>query len=643
MNKNTRQLKKLISLIKDFFSNDLGEEEKGIKSKDYGTVDDFKYAVKVSLKYNKPYIFAVVAWSLAVSLLQLLVITIPKIVLELVDMQVTEKTMIIALGIAGLLCILLNYISGKANTVMSYGFDKIQYNLMAEYLRKVFFTDYKNMENPDFLDLTERARRALYYKCGFHGYCMRLRFAFYALTVATISGIAIVFIHPLVVVALGVLAYLSYRFFEKTMQWNKIHFEDAMAANWRKIEYFQQTTTDFSYAKDIRLFGMSTWIERLWNDVNTVFLKRCKMRHNKWVMCEVKISTMNLIQNAILYTVLVYMVLYRGLSVSNFVLYIGLVSGFSDAMYELFSNLVWMHLNKLQMDNYRTFIDWEEEKPDASKGEGAIMDINADKYEFVFENVSFKYPGHDEYVLRNINLKIEAGMKMAVVGINGAGKTTLTKLLMRLYEPTEGRILLNGIDVKKYDRGRYYEIFAPVFQNVEVFAFPIWENISMRERERTDMELVKKTLCQSGLNEKIDKYDKGMETQLLKIFDENGIDLSGGERQRLAMAKALYQNRNVIVLDEPTAALDALAEDRMYQEFNKMVEGKTSIFISHRLSSTRFCDSIVMFEDGKIVEQGTHDELMSADGRYAYMYQVQAQYYREEKDKESEQGGEACA
>ena len=214
---------------------------------------------------------------------------------------------------------------------------------------------------------------------------------------------------------------------------------------------------------------------------------------------------------------------------------------------------------------------------------------------------------------------------------------------MRLYEPTEGRILLNGVDVKKYDRSKYYEIFAPVFQNVEVFAFPIWENISMRERERTDFELVKKTLVQSGLDEKISKYDNGIETQLLKIFDSNGIDLSGGERQRLAMAKALYQNRSVIVLDEPTAALDALAEDRMYQEFNSMVEGKTSIFISHRLSSTRFCDTIVMFEDGQVIEQGTHDELINKDGKYAYMYHVQARYYQEENDKESQQGGEVCA
>jgi ABC-type multidrug transport system fused ATPase/permease subunit len=200
---------------------------------------------------------------------------------------------------------------------------------------------------------------------------------------------------------------------------------------------------------------------------------------------------------------------------------------------------------------------------------------------------------------------------------------------MRLYEPTEGRILLNDIDVKMYDRRSYYKIFSPVFQNVEVFAFPIWENVSMRKQSETDMDLVKKAIEKSGMDSKISKYKKGIDTQLLKIFDSEGIDLSGGERQRLAMARALYQSRKVIVLDEPTAALDALAEDKIYQEFNHMVEGKTSIFISHRLSSTRFCDQIVLFEAGKAEEIGTHDELIKQNGKYANMYHVQAQYYQE--------------
>ena len=365
------------------------------------------------------------------------------------------------------------------------------------------------------------------------------------------------------------------------------------------------------------------------------FYAACKKNHRKWVMCEAKMSFLRLFQNLLLYVVLIYMVLNKGMSISDFVLYIGLVASFSTAMTDMFCNMVWMNMNRMELDDFRTFMDWNEDKPDIEKGQGVSKNIGLKQFEFKFENVSFKYPGHEKYVLKNINLTIEAGSKLAVVGINGAGKTTLTKLLMRLYEPTEGRILLNGVDVKKYDRDTYFKIFAPVFQNIEIFAFPVWQNISMKPENETDKNRTMEALERSGLDEKINKYENKIDTMLLRIFDPNGVDLSGGERQRLAMARALYQNREVLVLDEPTASLDALAEDRMYQEFNQMVKGKTAIFISHRLSSTRFCDKIVMFEDGRIIEEGTHEQLINANGKYRNMFQVQAQYY---KDKE----GEVC-
>lgn len=211
---------------------------------------------------------------------------------------------------------------------------------------------------------------------------------------------------------------------------------------------------------------------------------------------------------------------------------------------------------------------------------------------------------------------------------------------MKLYEPNEGRILLNGVDIKEYNREEYFKIFSPVFQNVECFAMPIYQNISFAEEENTDMDKVNAVLEQSGLKAKIDSYEKGIHTNLLKIFDKEGIDLSGGEKQRLAMARALYKGGRVVILDEPTAALDALAEDKMYREFEKMIQGKTAVFISHRLGSTRFCDKIAMFEDGTVVEEGTHDELMAKNGKYAYMFQIQSQYYEDKKDSEGGQNDE---
>lgn len=628
-------MKKILEAIKNFFSASHEREQKGIQATKHGMFNNFVYAVKLTWQLNNQFIIAMIVMGVLSAFYMLIGIYIPKIVLALVENKVTTDTMIKVLVAVGIIILVVKLINTKAQYVGEYAWDKVYKGLVSKYLRKSFTTDFKNMENPDFLDLIERSKHAMYNYQGISGYCRRGSNILSNIVLVVIAGAAIAVINPLIILVLVVISYFIYKILDSTMEWTKINFRDAMSSNFRKNYYFSSTARDFKYAKDIRLFKMQDFIEQTWKDINTVYYAACKKNHRKWVMCEAKMSFLRLFQNLLLYVVLIYMVLNKGMSISDFVLYIGLVASFSTAMTDMFCNMVWMNMNRMELDDFRTFMDWNEDKPDIEKGQGVSKNIGLKQFEFKFENVSFKYPGHEKYVLKNINLTIEAGSKLAVVGINGAGKTTLTKLLMRLYEPTEGRILLNGVDVKKYDRDTYFKIFAPVFQNIEIFAFPVWQNISMKPENETDKNRTMEALERSGLDEKINKYENKIDTMLLRIFDPNGVDLSGGERQRLAMARALYQNREVLVLDEPTAALDALAEDRMYQEFNQMVKGKTAIFISHRLSSTRFCDKIVMFEDGRIVEEGTHEQLINANGKYRNMFQVQAQYY---KDKE----GEVC-
>ena len=628
-------MKKILEAIKKFFSASHERERKGIQATKHGMFNNFVYAVKLTWQLNNQFIIAMIVMGVLSALYMLIGIYIPKIVLALVENKVTTDTMIKVLVAVGIIILVVKLINTKAQYVGEYAWDKVYKGLVSKYLRKSFTTDFKNMENPDFLDLIERSKHAMYNYQGISGYCRRGSNILSNIVLVVIAGAAIAVINPLIILVLVVISYFIYKILDSTMEWMKVNFRDAMSSNFRKNYYFSSTARDFKYAKDIRLFKMQDFIEQTWKDINTVYYAACKKNHRKWVMCEAKMSFLRLFQNLLLYVVLIYMVLNKGMSISDFVLYIGLVASFSTAMTDMFCNMVWMNMNRMELDDFRTFMDWNEDKPDIEKGQGVSKNIGLKQFEFKFENVSFKYPGHEKYVLKNINLTIEAGSKLAVVGINGAGKTTLTKLLMRLYEPTEGRILLNGVDVKKYDRDTYFKIFAPVFQNIEIFAFPVWQNISMKPENETDKNRTMEALERSGLDEKINKYENKIDTMLLRIFDPNGVDLSGGERQRLAMARALYQNREVLVLDEPTAALDALAEDRMYQEFNQMVKGKTAIFISHRLSSTRFCDKIVMFEDGRIIEEGTHEQLIKANGKYRNMFQVQAQYY---KDKE----GEVC-
>lgn len=628
-------MKKILEAIKKFFSASHERERKGIQATKHGMFNNFVYAVKLTWQLNNQFIIAMIVMGVLSALYMLIGIYIPKIVLALVENKVTTDTMIKVLVAVGIIILVVKLINTKAQYVGEYAWDKVYKGLVSKYLRKSFTTDFKNMENPDFLDLIERSKHAMYNYQGISGYCRRGSNILSNIVLVVIAGAAIAVINPLIILVLVVISYFIYKILDSTMEWMKVNFRDAMSSNFRKNYYFSSTARDFKYSKDIRLFKMQDFIEQTWKDINTVYYAACKKNHRKWVMCEAKMSFLRLFQNLLLYVVLIYMVLNKGMSISDFVLYIGLVASFSTAMTDMFCNMVWMNMNRMELDDFRTFMDWNEDKPDIEKGQGVSKNIGLKQFEFKFENVSFKYPGHEKYVLKNINLTIEAGSKLAVVGINGAGKTTLTKLLMRLYEPTEGRILLNGVDVKKYDRDTYFKIFAPVFQNIEIFAFPVWQNISMKPENETDKNRTMEALERSGLDEKINKYENKIDTMLLRIFDPNGVDLSGGERQRLAMARALYQNREVLVLDEPTAALDALAEDRMYQEFNQMVKGKTAIFISHRLSSTRFCDKIVMFEDGRIIEEGTHEQLIKANGKYRNMFQVQAQYY---KDKE----GEVC-
>ena len=255
-----------------------------------------------------------------------------------------------------------------------------------------------------------------------------------------------------------------------------------------------------------------------------------------------------------------------------------------------------------------------------------------DSYEFEFRNVSFRYPNAEKYALENLSITVKAGERLAVVGLNGAGKSTFIKLLLRLYEPDEGEILLNGVNIKEYSKRSYYRAFAPVFQEVRLFAFPLAENVSMQSPDHTDTALAEKCLIDAGMGDKLKELPDGVSTEILKIIYDDGVDLSGGEKQKLALARALYKDAPVVVLDEPTAALDALAESKLYNDFDKLIGGKTSVYISHRLSSTQFCNNIAMFKDGRLEEYGTHEELMSRDGAYAEMFRIQAQYYIDEKE-----------
>lgn len=501
-----------------------------------------------------------------------------------------------------------------------------RFKLIEERVARALSIEYEKLESPKILDCMRRAAEATDNNTeGIEGmmrslyYDIMTQCAVLAATLTTLS-----FLDIRLVAAVAVLAVFEYASFVLTVKKDRKNVWDKMAPVWRKIDYMEKTTQDFSCAKDIRIFGMKNWLSRKQRDINETKYRFMKLSKKYWLYNCAFANLLWLIRNALTYSYLIHCVLYKGLSIGDFTLYFGIAASFSNSLSELLKGVGRYKECSMKADDFRTFIELPVQKggsiplPDASEG-----------YTFSFENVSFKYAGSERFALKDLSLTLEWGKRLAVVGLNGAGKTTFIKLLLRLYDPTEGRILLNGTDIREFDRGEYYKLFSPVFQNIEIFAFPMSENVSMASPEDTDRKKAENCLRSAGMGEKIDELNDGVQTQLLKVIYDDGIDLSGGQRQKLALARALYKDAPIVVLDEPTAALDALAEYKMYSDFDSITQGKSAVYISHRLSSTRFCDAVAMFENGGLIEYGRHDELIEKGGKYAELFAVQARYYKD--------------
>lgn len=312
------------------------------------------------------------------------------------------------------------------------------------------------------------------------------------------------------------------------------------------------------------------------------------------------------------------------------VIYLGAISNFINGFSEFSSNISKILGNSELLDKYFEFINLKDVKPVGTLPVEKRVD---NEYELEVRDVSFKYPGTNEYALKNVSLELSIGKKVAIVGMNGSGKTTLIKLLSRLYDPTEGEILLNGIDIKKYNYDEYLDLFSVVFQDFSLFSFDLAQNVAAStDYNEKNIHIA---LEQAGFSERYDKFKNGLKTSLYQDFDKEGVEISGGEAQKIAMARALYKDSPIIILDEPTAALDPISEFKIYANFNEIVGNKTAIYISHRLSSCRFCDEIIVFDKGEMIQRGAHDHLVKdLNGKYYELWNAQAQYYAEEEVEE---------
>lgn len=400
----------------------------------------------------------------------------------------------------------------------------------------------------------------------------------------------------------------------------------------RKTNLLRSKTSDVVCGKDIRMYRMENMFSDILKSYASSGKKWQKGLEKRFFLPVASDTFFTAIRDGLAYFILINKALDGNITLSGFTLMLGVISNFSEWMFGFTDSLMNILKADKEVCDYRTVMDMQDT---FRHGTGVKVTDSMLKQPPVieFQDVSFRYDGCNNDILSHINLIIKPGEKIALVGGNGSGKTTLVKLLCGFYHPSGGRILVNGTDIEDYDIDEYFKLASVVFQDYELLPFRIVNIVSGQEKENTDLERFWDALSRAGLADKIKNLPDREDTYISNIFDENGIKLSGGETQKLMLATCIYKNAPLMILDEPTAALDPLAENALYKEYNNITASKTSIFISHRLASTRFCDRILFLENGQIAEEGSHTGLLKQNGKYARIYKIQSHYYEEGTEK----------
>lgn len=523
----------------------------------------------------------------------------------------------------------------KANRVGNYAYVKIR--------EKALSLDYETLEKSKTLEMVNSAEKSMNYRGGI-GFLLQYYRAMLEAIFSIVASISLVFYLCfqvgditngilgvitskyvsliIIVVLLSLVVYINY-ICEKRFNNKSIALFDEQIKCERLLQYnCFQVIQDYTKAKDIRVYNMQDMLleenKKARIMINNGYWKIIK----SGIKQTATISFVSGFINVAAYLFVVFKVLAKAVTIGSITKYVGALAQLTSGLTNLVKYNDEIRLQCSYLKYYNDFLALENKR---DTGTIPIEKRNDNEYEIEFHDVSFAYPETEDLILKNVSLKIKLKEKMAVVGKNGAGKTTFIKLLCRLYDPTSGYITLNGVDIRKYNYEEYLSLFGVVFQDFNLFAFPVDQNVS--SSIRPDEERVWRCLEMSGAKGKVEAMENKLKTPLYK-YDEGGVEISGGEAQKIAIARGLYKDAPFVILDEPTAALDPISEYEIYSYFNDMVDDKTSVFISHRMSSCRFCNDIVVFDKGQNVQRGSHDALMEdKEGIYYKLFNAQAKYY----------------
>lgn len=582
--------------------------------------DNFKYMLSNWLKWDKKSLKFFFLWVPALVLQPLVTAYIPKAMIDAIDNGVTVGDMTVIVALLSLLLTLTIWLDPFMKELVRGGARIVRMRYAVAAFRKTLTTDYVNIES--FEGREKQKRAEAFYNARFSSgadfveQCAH----FLVCIIGVIASSVLLYKVNYFMILLILLTCVCEFFLLKILKTKQSETTDNYSKLSGKFEYFYKLSKNAEASKDIKLYGFSDYLVKTAAD----FIYQIEHINAKYTKQSAAISgvraLLNLVRELVAYAYLTYLVLKNRLSVSDFIFCFGIITGFSNWIMNLVFSF--MEISRCCTDCalYREFVEESvsEGKPEVDFGEVRSIE---------FSNVFFTYPASDTETIRNMSFKVNKGENIAIVGENGAGKTTAIKLLCGLYYPSEGDILINGRSSKEFSSDSYFDLFSAVFQDYCFMPMTIAENITAEQSY--DKERLFAAFDKAGITDKINSLSEKENTLMVKDVYKNAADFSGGEKQKLLLAKAVYKNAPVLILDEPTAALDPISENELYLKYNELTEDKISFFISHRLSSTRFCDRILFIKDGAVAESGTHEELMAKKGAYYRMYQTQSMYYRE--------------
>lgn len=591
----------------------------GLKKKVYMFVWLFNQAMRVSPKY----VLINIVNSCITSISPFTIIIFSKYIVD--ELSGKKRPEILTIYVMGF--VIINFTLAIFSALLKRILDRLNFQISAHLngliFKKTLSTNYTNIENAEILSKREFAVNNINESGGIEA-LLKIMWRIITNSVSLIGLLYIIFTSSVYVpLAIIIFKFLT-MFLDGIIQKKNFILNEKNSENNKLFSYMIYLNSDYKYAKDVRIYHMVGLFEEKFHQFveNSAKLFH-KMARNRFYYSSVTFAL------SMMLIFLISMILAakhinnpETFTIGSLLMAINALLSFETTVETLFSDIMGI---KYKGKYFRTIVEFIE-LPESSKGISlSIVPQGASTIEF--KNVTFYYKGSEEAALKNVCCKFDKHHKTAIVGQNGAGKTTLIKLLLRLYEPDEGQILLDGRDICNYDLKEYFKLFSVVFQDFEIFSYPIDENISCSKNPKDEKE-IQKALRQAGLGNRLDEEEHGIHTAVTSYFRKEGINFSGGELQHLAIARAVHKNAPIVIMDEPTSALDPVAEEEIFMKLNQLSKNKTGIFISHRLSSCQFCDQILVLDHGQVVQNGNHKELMKdSNGKYAELFNAQANYF----------------